>query len=43
MLVAEVIEEFAYPQYGAMYDGEIDGLWSLTYGRTLPLISAVES
>jgi hypothetical protein len=40
---SEVIEEFAYPQYDAMYDGETDGVWSPTCGRTMPLISAVES
>jgi hypothetical protein len=41
-LETEVIEEFAYPQYGAMYDGETDGVWSPTCRRTMPLISTVE-
>ncbi len=39
----EVIEEFACPHYGAMYDSETDGVWSSICGRTMPLISAVES
>ena len=38
----EVIEELAYPQYGAMYDGETEEVLSPACGRTMPRSSAVE-
>ena len=42
LLDSEVIEELAYPQYGAMYDGETEGVLSPACGRTMPRSSAVE-
>lgn len=41
--IYEVIEEFAYSQYGAMYDGETDESWGIwTHHASLTLPGSVE-